>query len=130
MTGRQLTILILLAGYVLTTGALTIYHAYNFSVYVHWKGDETIYYTLFLLLTSIFFQGAVWTVVKAIDWKAASLATIVNSALSFIVGFGIFMVSDLEGFPRHLIFIYGACFLTFFTVVTILQANRLKELKS
>ena len=109
------------------TGALTVYHAFNFSDYIHWKGDETIDYTLFLLVTSVLFQVLVSIVVKAIDWKAALLATIANFILSFIFGFGILMVSGLEGFPRHMIFIYGGCFLTFFTIVTLLQTKRLRE---
>jgi hypothetical protein len=92
-----------------------------------WKGDETFNYTLFLLLTAVLFQGLVWLVIKSIDWKAAVLSTIVNFILSFIVGFGIFVVSGLEGFPRHLILVYGSCFLIFFTIVTVLQSNRLRE---
>jgi hypothetical protein len=127
MTEKRKTILILLVGYILLIGGLTIYHAFNFSDFVHWKGNETIYYTLFLLITSILFQGLVWTSIKVIDWKAALLATIVNFILSFIVALGIFTVSGLEGFPRQLILIYGASFLTFLITVTLLQAYRLKN---
>jgi hypothetical protein len=127
MRGKQLTILILLVGYLLIVGTLTIYHAFNFSDYVRWKGDETFNYTLFLLVTAVLFQVLVWLVVKSIDWKAVVLTTIVNFILSFIAGFGIFIVSGLEGFPRHLIFIYGGCFLIFFTIVTVLQSNRLNN---
>jgi hypothetical protein len=125
MTCKQLTILTLLAVYVLIIGALTVYHAYNFSDYVHVKGDETLNYTLFLLLTSLLFQGLIWIITETFDWKAVILGTIVNFILSFIVGFGILMLSDLNDTPRHLIFIYGGCYMTFFTIVTILQSNRL-----
>jgi|GEM_PF-5609061 len=130
MTGKQLTIRILLAGYIAAIAGLTIYHAFHFSAYVHWKGDETINYTFFLLLTSVMFQGIVWMIVKSIDWKAVILGTIGNFILSFIVGFGIFVVSGMSGIPRHLILIYGGCYLTFFTVVTILQSNRLNETRN
>ena len=109
----------------LTAVGLTIYHAYNFSDYIHWKGDETIDYTLFLLFTSVVFQVLVWIVTKTFDWKAATLATIVNCILSFVVGFGLLMISGLSGIPRHLIFLYGGCYITFFTIVIILQLNRL-----
>jgi len=126
MTKKRRTILILLLGYVLTIGWLTIYHAFNFSDYVHWKGDETINYTLFLLLTSVLFQGLIWMIVKEFDWKAAILGTVGNFVCSFFIGFGILMVSGLSGIPRHLIFLYGGCYLIFFTVVTILQSNRLR----
>jgi hypothetical protein len=126
MTTRQTTILILLTLYALTISGLTIYHALNFSDYVHWKGDETIYYTLFLLFTSILFQGLVWIVTKVFDWKAATLATIINFIISFIVGFGVLMISGLSGVPKHLIFVYGSCYLASFIVVTVLQSNRVR----
>jgi hypothetical protein len=126
MTSRQKTILILLTLYVLTIGGLTVYHAFNFSDYIHSKGDETIGYTLFLLFTSILFQGLIWVLTKVFDWKAATLATIVTYILSFIVGFGLLMISGLSGIPSHLIFLYGSCYMTFFTVVTVLQTNRLR----
>jgi hypothetical protein len=126
MTSRQTIILILLTLYVLTIGGLTVYHAFNFSDYIHWKGDETIDYTLFLLFTSILFQGLVCVLTKVFDWKAVTLATIVNFILSFIVGFGLLMISGLSGIPRHLIFLYGGCYMTFFTIVTVLQTNRLR----
>jgi hypothetical protein len=125
MTSRQTTILILLALYVLTVGAVTVYHAFNFSDYIHWKGDETIDYTLFLLFTSTLFQGLIWLLTKVFDWKAVTLATIVNFILSFIVGFGLLIISGLSGIPRHLILLYGGCYMTFFTIVTVVQANRL-----
>ena len=126
MINKQLTILILLAGYVVTIVALTIYHAFNFSDYVHWKGDETINYTFFLLLTSVALQVIIWMIVKTIDWKAVILATIANFIFSFIVGFGILTALGLSGIPKHLIFVYGGCYMTFFTIVTFLQINRLK----
>lgn len=126
MTGRQLTILILLAVYVLAVSGLTVYHGLNFSDYAHRKGDETIDYTLFLLMSSVLFQGLIWMIAKTLDWKAVILGTIVNFILSFIIGFGILMVIGLSGIPRHLIFLYGGCYLTFFTFVTVLQSNRLK----
>jgi uncharacterized Tic20 family protein len=126
MTNRQQIIGFLLALYVVTIGGLTIYHAFNFSDYAHSKGDETINYTIFLLLTSVLFQGLIWIIVKVFDWKAAILATIVNFILSCVLGFGILMVSGLSGIPRHLIFLYGGCYVTFFSIVTVLQSNRLK----
>jgi hypothetical protein len=125
MMSRQLTILILLTIYVLTAIGLTVYHAYNFSDYVHRKGDETMNYTFYLLLTSVVFQGLLYIVTKTFDWKATFLATVVNFIISFIIGFGILMLSGLSGIPRHMIFVYGGCYLTFFTIVTILHANRL-----
>jgi hypothetical protein len=129
MTSKKTTILILLTLYVLALGVLTIYHAFNFSDYIHMKGDETIDYILFLLFTSILFQGLVWILTRVFDWKAATLATIVNFILSIIVGFEILMISGLGGIPRHLIFLYGGCYITFFTLVTVLQSNRLGDKK-
>jgi hypothetical protein len=126
-TVKQLTILILLAVYLLATAWWTVYHSFNFSDYVHRKGDETLDYTLYLLLTSIIFQGLIWTISKVLDWKFAVLGTIVNYIFSFILGFGILTISGLSGIPRHLIFIYGACYMTMFTIVTILQSNRVKN---
>ena len=124
MTSRRKTILILLTLYALTMGGLTIYHAINFSDYIHWKGDEVINYTLFLLVTSILFQGLVYVFTKSFDLKAATLATIVNFIVSFIVGFGLLLISGLSGIPRHLIFLYGGCYLTLFTIITIWQAKK------
>jgi hypothetical protein len=124
---KQFQVLGLLAGYVLVMGMLSIYHAYNFSDYVHWKGDETIYYTLFLLVTSVVFQAIVWLMMKKIFWKATLLATIVNFFLSFIIGFAILIISGLSGIPRHIIFIYGGWYLMFFTMVTVLQSFRTNE---
>src|SRR6187549_2075493 len=112
MKGKQSIVLILLAGYILTIVPLTIYHAFNFSDYIHWKGDETINYTLFLLLTSMLFQGLVWVVVKTFDWKAVILGTIVNFISSFIVGFFIMIFSGIDGTSTDLILLYGGCYLT------------------
>jgi hypothetical protein len=127
MTRKQSTVLILLAAYILIMGALTIYHAFNFSDYIHWKGNETINYTWFLLVTSVIFQIIVSLVAKRIDWKSAILGTIINFILSYIIGVGILILSGLEGIPRELIFIYGGCYLIFFTIVTVLQSYRLNQ---
>ncbi len=127
MIRKKTTTLVLLTLYVLLIGGLTIYHAFNFSDYVSKKGDETINYTLFLLITSIVFQGIVWMVTKVLDWKTVTLATFVNFILSFIVGFGFLTISGLSGIPRHLIFLYGGCYMTFFTLITVLQSNRLRR---
>ena len=35
----------------LTVAVLSIYHALNFTDYIHYKGNETMYYILALLLT-------------------------------------------------------------------------------
>ena len=126
MTRKQLTILILLAGYVLIIVPLTVYHAFNFSDYIHWKGDEIIDYTLFLLLTSVLFQGLVWIVVKTFDWKAVILGTIVNYILSFIVGFFIMTLPIVGSNSSDLILLYGGCYLIFFITVTLLQSYRLR----
>jgi hypothetical protein len=74
MTGRQLTILTLLAVYILTISGLTVYYGFNFSDYVHRMRDEIIDYTLFLLLTSILFQGLVCVILKALIGKLRFLA--------------------------------------------------------
>jgi hypothetical protein len=126
MKGKQVTVLISLAIYVFTVGGLTIYHAFNFTDYIHRKGDETIDYTYFLLFTSILFQGAIWVITKVFDWKAVVFATIANFILSYIVGLGVLMVSGLSGIPRHLIFTYGGCYLTFLSIVTVAQSGRLR----
>jgi hypothetical protein len=42
MTSRQLTVLVLLMLFDLTAIELTNYHAYNFSDYMHRKGDEKV----------------------------------------------------------------------------------------
>ena len=122
---RQRIIRILLLGYVVSIITLTIYHAFNFSTYIHWKGDETIYYTFFLFFTSVLFQGLAWMISRKIEWKAALIATIGNYILSFFVGLGVLAVSGLSGIPRHLIFVYGACHVTFFIIVTVSQSSRL-----
>jgi hypothetical protein len=93
------------------------------------KGNETINFTLFLLVTSVLFHGLVWFIVKTIDWKSVILSTVVNFILSFIIGIGILMISGLSGIPRHMIFVYGGCYLTFFIIVTVLQSYKLRELK-
>jgi hypothetical protein len=124
---KQLTILISLVAYVIVIGALTIYFAFNLSDYIHWQGDETIHYTYFLLITSIVFQGVIFLIIKQIDWKAAILATIVNFILSYIIGLGILIVLELSGTPQNLILVYGACYITFFTIVTALQSYRANE---
>lgn len=124
MTTKQI-ISILLIIYILAIIGLTIFHAFNFSDYIHVKGDETIYYTLFLLITSILFQTLISLVTRTIDWKTTPLATIVNFIISFIAGFGILMITGLSGIPKHLIFIYGGCYMTIFSVVTIIQIRRL-----
>jgi hypothetical protein len=77
------------------------------------------------LLTSMMFQGLVWVVTKTVNWKAIILSTLGNFIVSFILGFAILMVSGLSGIPRHMIFVYGGCYLTFFTIVAFLQTNRL-----
>jgi hypothetical protein len=91
MMSKQLILLILLAGYIVIIGALTFYHADNFSSYIHRKGDETIFYTWLLFTTSVVFQGVVWIMTKAADWKVIILGTIANFILSYVVGFGILM---------------------------------------
>jgi hypothetical protein len=126
MTWRQWTILVLLIIYIVAACRLTIYHAYNFSDYVHVKGDETSDYIKCLLWTSILFQGLIWIITKTLNWKTALVATIGNSIISFILGFIIILTSGLSGIPRHLIFVYGACFMTIFALVTIMQTRKLK----
>jgi len=125
MKYKKPIILILLTLYVFAIVALTIYHAFNFSNYIHRKGDETANYIFFLLLTSLLLQGLIWITTKTFDWKAVVLSTVVNFFVSFIVGLIILRISGLTGIPKHLIFLYGGCYLTFFVLVTITQANRL-----
>jgi|LakMenE18May11ns_1017448.scaffolds.fasta_scaffold8309591_1 hypothetical protein len=127
MNWRQWIIFVLLIGYVVAAGRLTIYHAYNFSNLVHVKGDETFDYIKYLLWTSIIFQGLIWIITRTLDWKTAIVATIGNTIISFILGFIIIMASGLSGIPRHLIFVYGACFMTIFALVTIKQIRKLKK---
>lgn len=126
MTWRRWAILILVITFVVATYRVTIYHAYNFSDYVHKKGDETFDYIKYLLLASILFQGLIWIITKTFDWKAALFATVGNSIVSFILGFMIMMASGLSGIPRHLMFVYGGCFVTIFALLTLLQARRLR----
>lgn len=126
MSGKQLTISILLTLYVVTIGGLTIYHGYNFINYIHIKGDETIYYMYFLLLTSILFQVLVWIITKSLHWKAAIIGTIVNFFFSAIFGFAVLLVLGIRGIPKYLIFTYGCCYITFFCFVMILQLARLR----
>lgn len=123
MKGKQLRVLIGLLVYVIVIGSLTIYHAYNFSNYTHTKGDESINYTFFLLLTSIIFQGVLW-MAKKNTWKYSILATLVNYILSFFLGFSILMLSGLSGIPKHLILIYSGCYLILFSGIVILQINK------
>lgn len=124
MNWRQWTILILLTTFVAAAFRLTIYHAYNFSNYIHIKGDETFYYIKYLLFASILFQGLIWIITKKLDWKAAVTATIGNSIVSLILGFGIITIIGLSGIPRHMIFVYGSCFVSIFAAVTILQTTK------
>lgn len=122
---RKFVLLIFLGLYLIGTACWSIYHALNFSNYVHRKGGETIDYTLYLLMTSILFQVIVWIVSRVLVWKLAMLATAVNYIVSFVLGFAILMLSGLSGIPKHLIFIYGGCFMTIFSVVTIRQLSKM-----
>jgi hypothetical protein len=126
MNWRQRTIIILLIAFVAVACRLTIYHAYNFSDYIHIKGDEIFAYVKYLLLASMLFQGLIWLIAKTLDWKIAIAATVGNSIISFILGFGIIMMSGLSGIPRHLIFVYGGCFLIIFAALTSLQIRKLQ----
>ncbi len=116
-----------LSGYIVIVVALTIYYGNHWWDVLHYKGDETIYYAVFLLLTSILFQGLVWLTTDQIDWRLAILGTIVNFILSPFIGAIVLMSSGLSGISRELIFIYGTCFLTIFAISTIWQVYRLKE---
>ena len=60
--------IVVLIIYALTVAVLSIYHALNFTDYVHFKGNETMYYTFALLLTSILFQVYVFAVYKKTGW--------------------------------------------------------------
>jgi len=124
--GKQRIILILLAGYVVIVAALTIYHANNFTHYIHIKGEETTVYMDFLLSTSILFQILIWIIARSLNWKAAILSTVVNFVFSVIIGFIILYVFGITGIPRHLIFLYGTCYMIFFSMVTVWQTTRLK----
>jgi hypothetical protein len=121
--GKQAKMLISLTLYDLIIGGLTIYHGFNFSDYVHWKGDETTYYILFLLFTSFLF----YIFSGIFDLKAATLAIIINFVLSFFMGLGLLLISGLSGITRHLIFIYGGCYMTFLTILTFIQSRRLMK---
>jgi len=130
MEGKQWTIVISLIAYVVIIGLLTFYHAFHFSDYVHTKGDETVNYTLFLFLSSLLFQGFIWFIEKTIAWKFVLLSTIVNFIVSFILGLGMLMWSGLYGIPKHLIFIYGGCYITCFILVVLLQMNKINKTKT
>ena len=119
MTKKVLVALII---YLTTIILLTIYYGYNFDKYVHWKGNEFFYYVLFLLVTSSLFQIIISQTTKAMTITYGFIFTIVNCGLSFVLGFIFWTVSNISGIPRHLIFIYGGCFLTILSTVTILKA--------
>jgi len=126
MTTRSWIVYVLLALYVFVISVLTIYHAYHFTDYTHVKGDETINYMYFLLLTSILFQIAVSILLKYFNWKAVALSTIGNFIGSTIIVFFILSSLDIAGIPRHLIFIYGCCYVTVFVIVIIVQLKRFR----
>lgn len=124
--GRQFIIFVLLAIYVSVIGIWTDYHAHHFSYYIHQKGDEVSYYVWILFLTSVLFQVLICIIGKKIDWKPALLSTVVNVIVSFIIGACILMMSTVSGIPKHLIFIYGICYITIFVVITALQIRRIE----
>ena len=126
MTWRQWTIQIMLFIYILVACSLTIYHAYNFTDYTNIKGDEIFDYIKYLLWASILFQVPIWAITKKLNWEKVFLATIGKTVLSSILGLLIIVASGLSGIPRHLIFVYGACFMAIFTLVTIKQIRKTK----
>jgi hypothetical protein len=125
MSVKQLTISGLLLAYVVAVAALTVHHAYNFSHYIHRKGDETVDYMFFLLLTSCVFETILCIIIKSFNWKIFLLKTVTNFIISVFVGFTVLLLTGLSGVPRHLIMIYGCCYMLFFSILTIWQLKRL-----
>ena len=121
MTRKWMTILTLVI-YLLVIGLLTIYYGYNFSKFVHYKGDEFNYYVLFLLTSSAIFNIFISQTTKILSLKFGLLTTLLNSFISLILGFIFWTVTEISGIPRHLIFIYGGCYLLILSSLTILKA--------
>jgi len=112
----------------MTVGLLTIYYGNHFHNFVSSKGDEIIYYSVFLLLTNIVMNLILWAS-GLMDIKRGLLTPLVNWVMAFIVGFIIFITSDIEGKPKQLIFIYGFTFLIIMTTLTILLTMNYKTKK-
>ena len=124
---RKWTTVIALVIYLLTIGLLTNYYGYNFSKFVHYKGDEFFYYIVFLLTTSAIFNIFVSLTTKVLTIKFGLLTTISNGFISLIIGFIFWTVTEISGIPRHLIFIYGGCYLLFLFLLTILKVIKYEE---
>jgi hypothetical protein len=115
----NLRIILALIIYLLTTGLVTLYYGFNFYNFVHRKGDELFYFALFLMITSTILQVLISQTTGVLSLKFALLSPLANGILSFILGFVFWDLTELEGIPRHLIFIYGGCYLLILCLLII-----------
>jgi hypothetical protein len=118
--------LCLLLLYVTAMGCWTIYFANHFNDFASGKGDETKFVG-HLFLSSLGFQLLVLITTGRRDWIAIVLSTVANVFVSFIIGLIIVLTFNLKAIPYQIILIYGACYLTYFSVVVILQAFRMRN---
>jgi hypothetical protein len=124
MMSKRTAILFLLVAYLIAMGCWTYYYADHFPEFVHRKGDEFTSYVTQLLLSSIVVQSIVSAMLGLITWKVVLLGTIGNVILSFVVGLMTLLASGLSGIPRHLILVYGLCYMAFFAASVVFQALR------
>ena len=126
MTSKWITILSLVI-YVFVIGLLTIYYGHNFSKFVHYKGDEFNYYVIFLLTSSAIFNLFISQTTKILSLKFGLLTTVFNGFISLILGFIFWTVTEIDGIPRQLIFIYGGCYLLVLSSLTIFKVIKYQE---
>lgn len=122
MNKRHFIIWFLLLAYIILAIAWTLHYAENFSNYGNndnYKGDELIRYIKSLVLSSTVLHSFFLRINGSIKLKMMLLGTLANLIVSIISGFAIMLIFSIDGIPKQLIYLFGGCYLSIFTLLII-----------
>lgn len=119
--GKRRRVSIVLLAYIALVAGATALYVNNFPHYTENEGEAEINYMEFLFFTSMIFQGAMYWMLKSINWKLAILSTIVNLLVS--IGLTIIIIDwgEFSESAQQLIIIYSWCYMVIFSVVAWIQ---------
>ena len=123
MAPKQKALLIILVLYIAIVAAASTFHAGNFSLYSDSEGAAEINYMEFLFFTSVLYQGAIYFMLKSINWKLAILSTIVNLLVSIMLTILIVDWGEYSESAPQLIVIYGWCYMLIFSMLAWVQVK-------
>ena len=105
------------AVYTILLLSISFYWAENFSMHVHYKGDESI---LWIEITGIVTYVALilmWFIVKRVNLIVIFLLPLLMSLLSVISCFVLFVTTTLSGKPKQGILVYSLVHIGLFGLI-------------